>query len=103
MRSMLFSSDAMLVANEARKCPGAPKPEPGTTATPASLMSISAKALSSLHAERHHRGAAIGPGVERAGRRQRDDAGQAVQRADEPVVALLELDVHGFDAASGRR
>src|SRR6185369_15257256 len=48
MRSMLFSSTPMLVANDARKCPGAPNPEPGTTATPASLMSISAKALSSL-------------------------------------------------------
>ena len=48
MRSMHFSSVAMLVANEARKCPGAPKAEPGTTATPASSISISAKELSSL-------------------------------------------------------
>ena len=60
-------------------------------------MSISANALSSLHAERHHRGGAIRPGVERAGAGQRDDARQAVERADEIVVALLELGVHVLD------
>src|SRR5437016_12374771 len=42
MRSSAFSSTGMLVAKEMRTCPGAPKPEPGPTATPASVRSIPA-------------------------------------------------------------
>jgi hypothetical protein len=60
-------------------------------------MSISAKALSSLMPKAIIAARAIRPGVERAARGQRDDARQAIQRADELVVALLELDVHRLD------
>src|ERR1700733_10409712 len=47
MRSMAFSSVCLLQAKDRRMCPGAPNPEPGTTATPALLIKYSEKELSS--------------------------------------------------------
>src|ERR1700733_3720688 len=47
MRSIAFSSVCLLQAKDRRMWHGAPKPEPGTTATPALLIRYSEKALSS--------------------------------------------------------
>src|ERR1700688_2587254 len=47
VRSIAFSSICLLQAKDRRMWPGAPKPEPGTTATPALLIRYSEKALSS--------------------------------------------------------
>ena len=46
MRSMAFFSVSRLQAKDSRMCPGAPKAEPGTTATSPSVSSTSAKSVS---------------------------------------------------------
>ena len=47
MRSSAFSRVAIEQAKDSRTCPGAPKAEPGTTATSASVIRRSTNAVSS--------------------------------------------------------
>ncbi len=69
----------MLVAKDSRRCPGAPKPEPGTPATSASVQQEFAERVVVGEAQLPHGAADIGEGVERAGAGPATDAGQGVE------------------------
>ena len=54
MRSSALASVSRLQAKDSRRCPGAPKPEPGTPATSASLSMNSAEGVVVAEAELLH-------------------------------------------------